>query len=65
MTFFISRHEIGEHVTTVQDNLDMIQNLLTSIGPSDGYSLDMDSLLGVNKRKKTPLWVVSKNKNIC
>ncbi|XP_071786086.1 heat shock factor protein-like isoform X1 [Asterias amurensis] len=41
------RHEIGEHVTTVQDNLDMIQNLLTSIGPSDGYSLDMDSLLGI------------------
>ncbi len=41
------RHEIGEHVNSVQDNLDMIQNLLTSIGPSDGYSLDMDSLLGV------------------
>lgn len=53
--FKIPRHEIGEHVSNLQENLDMIQNLLTSLGPNDGYSLDMDSLLGVSKRKQTAL----------
>ncbi|XP_038067155.1 heat shock factor protein-like isoform X2 [Patiria miniata] len=39
------RGEIGEHVNTVQENLDLIQHMLTSIGSATPYNLDMDSLM--------------------
>ncbi|XP_022084111.1 heat shock factor protein-like isoform X2 [Acanthaster planci] len=39
------RGEIGEHVNTVQENLDLIQNMLTSMGSTGAYNFDMDSLM--------------------
>ena len=47
-------HNIGEHVNTVQENLDLIQNMLASINSTGTYNFDMDSLMQVGKQLSVP-----------